>query len=66
MKSTRILYTIIYLISVGSSYSHSFLNGDLEGVFLEKTPPDDWEFVSQNDINCSATMIGFATPDLTS
>lgn len=67
MKNKLCLLKIcIFTLSTYTCKAQQFLNGGLEGVAagISILPPN-WQNVPFDDINCQATHVGWATPDLT-
>lgn len=66
MRITQLTLTILILTTwVNLAIGQNFLNGDLNGTIGISSLPTNWQFVPFTDVNCQATFISGATPDLT-
>lgn len=61
----KIIYILLYFISIQVVYSQTFVNGDLEEVYAAiSAAPPGWQMVPETDVNCQATTWAQATPDI--
>jgi hypothetical protein len=66
MKNKFVFSMCVSILFVNTNIAQQFVNGDLEGGTpgISALPPN-WQNVPYDDVNCIATGIGDATPDLT-
>jgi hypothetical protein len=59
------LTILMLIIWANLATGQNFLNGDLNGIIGVSSLPANWQFVPFTDVNCQATWISGATPDVT-